>query len=292
MLHETSKKYYLYKEITSVHEDLFVKDLYSALFLATEPSKYTRDISQLYGIAHIIAISGFHLAFISFFIYWIFYFPYKFLQDRFFPYRNRNEDLLIISSIFIFFYLYFIDFIPSFLRAVILFLIVTYFYFRSIKILSIYTLLIVILISLALFPQYVINVGFWFSVFGVFYIYLFLNYFKHLSNVKIAIFLNIFLFFSMIPIVHYIFNVISIYQFSSIFFTIIFPIFYPISIVAHIIGFGDIFDNYLIKIFSLHVDSSIIQINIYFLLFYILLSIIAYFNKKAFYLFLALMSSF
>ncbi|MDN5052808.1 ComEC/Rec2 family competence protein, partial [Aliarcobacter butzleri] len=70
-----------------------------------------------YGIAHVVALSGFHLVVLSFVIYWILYFPYKFFQDRYFPYRNRKLDILLITIAILFYYLILTDIVPSLLRS-------------------------------------------------------------------------------------------------------------------------------------------------------------------------------
>jgi competence protein ComEC len=57
------------------HQDAMIKELFQTLFLGTSISKELRDICTNYGIAHVIALSGFHLAVLSFTIYWVLYYP-------------------------------------------------------------------------------------------------------------------------------------------------------------------------------------------------------------------------
>ncbi len=91
------------KKIDSNHEDNITKELFQALFLAIPISKELRDICTNYGISHLIALSGFHLGVLSFVIYWIFYFPYTYLHKKYFLYRNKKYDLLLVSISFLFF---------------------------------------------------------------------------------------------------------------------------------------------------------------------------------------------
>lgn len=97
-----------------------IRELFNALFLAIPVSSQLRDIITAYGIAHVVALSGFHIVVLSFIIYWILYFPYSFLQNRYFPYRNRRFDILLITMAILFYYLLLTDIVPSLLRAFVL----------------------------------------------------------------------------------------------------------------------------------------------------------------------------
>ena len=101
-------------KINSNHEDEMIKELFQTLFLGTSISKELRDICTNYGISHVIALSGFHLAVLSFTIYWLLYFPYSFFHQRFFSYRNKKYDLILISLVILFYYLI----SPRYLRSV------------------------------------------------------------------------------------------------------------------------------------------------------------------------------
>ncbi|MDN5076524.1 ComEC/Rec2 family competence protein, partial [Aliarcobacter butzleri] len=116
---------------------------------------------------------------LSFVIYWILYFPYSFFQNKYFPYRNRRFDILLITMAILFYYLLLTDIVPSLLRAFVLFSLGLYLLRSNIKVISYLTLFYTFLIVIALFPQYIFNIGFWFSIFAVFYIYLFIQYFKN-----------------------------------------------------------------------------------------------------------------
>ena len=155
-------------KINSNHEDEMIKELFQTLFLGTSISKELRDICTNYGISHVIALSGFHLAVLSFTIYWILYFPYSFFHQRFFSYRNKKYDLILISLVILFYYLILTDIIPSLLRAFVMLVLTIYFLRSNIKIVSYTNLFFTFLIVIALFPKFLFSLGFWFSIIAVF----------------------------------------------------------------------------------------------------------------------------
>ena len=57
-------------------------------------------------------------------------------------------------------------------------------YDRGIEIISMQTLFVSVVLLIVFFPRLFFALGFWLSVAGVFYIFLFLLYFKYLSKVK------------------------------------------------------------------------------------------------------------
>ncbi|WP_228201266.1 ComEC/Rec2 family competence protein [Aliarcobacter skirrowii] len=267
-------------------------ELFEALFLAVPVSKELRDVITAYGIAHVVALSGFHLAVLSFVIYWILYFPYSFLQNRYFPYRNRRFDILLITMAILFYYLLLTDIVPSLLRAFVLFCIGIFLLRSNMKIFSYTTLLYTFLIVIAIFPKFIFSIGFWFSIFAVFYIYLFIQYFKNINRVVLYLFFNVWMFLIFNPIVHYFFPQTAIEQFYSIPITILFTIFYPLEIVAHIFNFSIYFDNYL-KIF---LENKIYVYEVftplYFFILYIIFSFLSIWSKKSFFVLNILMIGF
>lgn len=270
------------KNIENNHKDEKIIELFNALFLAVPISKELRDVITAYGIAHVVALSGFHLVVLSFVIYWILYFPYKFLQDRYFPYRNRKLDILLITTAILFYYLILTDIVPSLLRAFVMFCLGIYLLRSNIKILSYMTLFYTFLIVIAFYPKYIFSIGFWFSIFAVFYIYLFIQYFKNYNKWLLYIFFNIWMFLILNPIVHYYFPQTSYEQFYSIPITIFFNFFYPAEIFAHIFGFSDYFDEYL-KIFIEHkIYVYEVFTPLYFYILYLFVSFLSIWSKKAF----------
>lgn len=270
------------KNIENNHQDEKIIELFNALFLAVPVSKELRDVITAYGIAHVVALSGFHLVVLSFVIYWILYFPYKFFQDRYFPYRNRKLDILLITIAILFYYLILTDIVPSLLRAFVMFCLGIYLLRSNIKILSYMTLFYTFLIVIAFYPKYIFSIGFWFSIFAVFYIYLFIQYFKNYNKWFLFIFFNIWMFLIFNPIVHYYFPQTSYEQFYSIPITIFFNFFYPAEIFAHIFGFSNYFDEYL-KIFIEHkIFVYEVFTPLYFYILYLLVSFLSIWSKKAF----------
>ncbi|MEV9616297.1 ComEC/Rec2 family competence protein [Aliarcobacter butzleri] len=270
------------KNIENNHQDEKIIELFNALFLAVPVSKELRDVITAYGIAHVVALSGFHLVVLSFVIYWILYFPYKFFQDRYFPYRNRKLDILLITIAILFYYLILTDIVPSLLRAFVMFCLGIYLLRSNIKILSYMTLFYTFLIVIAFYPKYIFSIGFWFSIFAVFYIYLFIQYFKNYNKWLLFIFFNIWMFLIFNPIVHYYFPQTSYEQFYSIAITILFNFFYPAEIFAHIFGFSNYFDEYL-KIFIEHkIYVYEVFTPLYFYILYLFVSFLSIWSKKAF----------
>lgn len=280
------------KNIENNHQDEKIIELFNALFLAVPVSKELRDVITAYGIAHVVALSGFHLVVLSFVIYWILYFPYKFFQDRYFPYRNRKLDILLITIAILFYYLILTDIVPSLLRAFVMFCLGIYLLRSNIKILSYMTLFYTFLIVIAFYPKYIFSIGFWFSIFAVFYIYLFIQYFKNYNKWLLYIFFNIWMFLIFNPIVHYYFPQTSYEQFYSIPITIFFNFFYPAEIFAHIFGFSNYFDEYL-KIFIEHkIYVYEVFTPLYFYILYLFVSFLSIWSKKAFILLNLLMIGF
>ncbi|MEN5406524.1 ComEC/Rec2 family competence protein [Aliarcobacter butzleri] len=270
------------KNIENNHKDEKIIELFNALFLAVPISKELRDVITAYGIAHVVALSGFHLVVLSFVIYWLLYFPYKFFQDRYFPYRNRKLDILLITTAILFYYLILTDIVPSLLRAFVMFCLGIYLLRSNIKILSYMTLFYTFLIVIAFYPKYIFSIGFWFSIFAVFYIYLFIQYFKNYNKWLLFIFFNIWMFLIFNPIVHYYFPQTSYEQFYSIPITIFFNFFYPAEIFAHIFGFSNYFDEYL-KIFIEHkIYVYEVFTPLYFYILYLFVSFLSIWSKKAF----------
>ena len=271
-------------KINSNHEDEMIKELFQTLFLGTSISKELRDICTNYGISHVIALSGFHLAVLSFTIYWLLYFPYSFFHQRFFSYRNKKYDLILISLVILFYYLILTDIIPSLLRAFVMLVLTIYFLRSNIKIVSYTNLFFTFLIVIALFPKFLFSLGFWFSIIAVFYIFLFIQYFKNLNKYFQIIFFNVWMFLVFNPIVHFYFPQTTYEQFLSIIINILFAIFYVFEIVAHIFGFAIYFDGFIKDFLSYKMNVFNVETPFYFLLIYMIFSLASVFNKKVFWI--------
>lgn len=274
----------LYENINSQHSSNLTKDLFNALFLAVPISVELRDITNIYGISHLLALSGFHLGLILFISYWIIYFIYSPIHQKFVPYRNKKFDALLISGVLIFSYLIFTNIVPSLLRAFVMFAVGLYLLRNDIKIFSFTNLLLVALIILALFPKYAFSVSLWFSLAGVFYILLYIKYFSEFNKYLSFLFFNIWIFFALNPIILYFFDIVSFAQFLSAPLTLLFTLFYPFEIVLHILKLGDLIDEYILWLFNLEFEIKNYLTNIYFLILFLTVSVVAIYKKIAFYI--------
>ena len=279
---QNSFKDEIIKKIDSNHEDNITKELFQALFLAIPISKELRDICTNYGISHLIALSGFHLGVLSFVIYWIFYFPYTYLHKKYFLYRNKKYDLLLVSISFLFFYLILTNVVPSLLRAFVMFVFAIFLLRYNIKLFSYTTLFIVFLIVISLFPKYFFSLGFWFSIIAVFYIFLFLQYFSKLNKYLQIVLFNLWMFLIFNPIVHFYFPQTSYEQFLSPLITILFTFFYPFEIFAHIFDFAIYFDGFIKKFLYWGMYVYNVETPFYFFIVYLMFSLASIFYKKAF----------
>lgn len=271
------------------HTDEKMREFYGALFFALPVSLELRTDVNFYGIAHLIAISGYHIALIFSLIFFVLAPLYGFFQKRFFPYRNLKLDLSIAIFIFLFFYAYLLGFVPSFVRSLIMALFGFYLLAKNVKILSFLNLFLCALICVALFPQLLFSVGFMFSLLGVFYIFLFLYHFSAFFKPFWAvIWLNVWTFFAMILPVLYFFPLISFQQILAIFLSLIFVLFYPCVLFLHFIGFGGLFDNALLEFFSVKFKSANFNLSLSLFLGYLFLSLLSALGKGLFFRALAL----
>lgn len=292
LLHKTDSTQGILDYIASQHSNDFGVDefnkslfaqMYQSLFFATPMPSELRSMTNAFGVAHIIAISGFHLSILSLMIYLLLKYPYRFFQRRYFPYRNEFYDINILVISFALAYLYILDFTPSFLRSVVMFALGFYILYRGLKLLSFKLLFACVVFILALFPRIYFNIGFWLSVAGVFYIYLFLKHFKCKNKVLYSFWLDIVVFFNMLPLAHYTFFNFSLYVIFAPLITIAFVVFYPLVLLLHIIGYGGIFDSLLYAITQLDFGMISVKCPFWFLCIFISVSFIAIFNKFAYY---------
>ena len=279
-----SKKSQLSRYITSQHKNMQTKEIFSALFLATKIDKNIRKKIQLLGISHLVAISGFHLGVLSFLIYLVLTPIYRFFQDRFFPYRNAKLDLMIATIVLILGYIYIVGFIPSLSRAFVMLIIGYIFYIRHIKVLSFETLFLTLLLLLVFYPTFIFSISFWFSVAGVFYIFLFLHYFGGLKAWMIFILINFWVFILMQPVVHYIFPTFAFSQLLSPLLSMLFVIFYPLELFLHLIKEGGLLDGAVLKLLDFHAATISVKTPLWFLLTYITTSLLSIYKKIFLYL--------
>ncbi len=279
----STKSSYLQKAknyITNQHKSSELKEVFSALFFATNIEKATRAKIQKLGISHLVAISGFHLGLISLILYFLFTPIYKFFQNLYFPYRNRKADLSFVVFFVLFFYMYIIDFSPSFLRSFVMAIFGFFLFSRHIKIISFGTLLLSISLILILFPKLIFSISFWFSVSGVFYIFLFLKHFSYLNKILIFVLLNFWVYVTMIPIVHFVFEVFTPLQLASPILSMLFTVFYPLELFLHAINLGGLLDGGIEYLLNLQSSFYVITTPLWFLLPYVILSIFSIYYKR------------
>ena len=214
------------------------------------------------------------------------------MHSRYFPYRNAKADIFIFVAFVLLVYLNFLDSPASLLRSYVMLIVGFVLYDRGIKIISMQTLLLTIILILVIFPRLFFSLGFWLSVSGVFYIFLFLIHFKHLNKVWQFLLVPIFVYITMLPLSLVIFSNFSIYHPSSIIWTSLFTIFYPLSIMLHLVGFGDLFDGTLESLISLGENGENVTIGYAWLVFYALISLIGIYSKRFIWLILFVSFSF
>lgn len=267
--------------IANQHKDNKIINFYQAIYLATPIKKsLRRDITSL-GINHLTALSGFHLGILSGAIILLLSPIYSYFQARFFPYRSRFNDIGAIVLLLLLFYLYITSYPPSLVRAYGMMVVGYIVLVSGVELLDFTTLFVAILLILIIAPNMLLSTAFWLSVMGVVYIFILLKYIpsKHLIIKLVSISVGIFVLMS--PIIHTIFPTTSFYQLLSPFISIAFLIFYPTSILLHLVGRGDIFDTILLKLFGLNIPTFEVYIPSYIAIFYIALSLVAIYNKRA-----------
>lgn len=279
---EDTMRQKLYSFIAAQHESPKLQNLFGALFLGLPVGLDLRQDITHWGIAHLIAISGFHLGVLMLLGYGVLNPIYSFFQGRYFPYRNRHLDIGLALFGFAFFYMWLIDFTPSFLRSWVMGAVGFWLLYRHVKLLSFSTLGVCVAILLVLFPSLLFHIGFLFSVLGVFYIFLYLHHFKDLIQSKWlhGVLLNIWVFLGMVIPVHFWFGLNTFQQFSAIPLSLFFIIFYPLAGVLHVMGFGGVMDGVLEQFLSLRFGFEGSFITPYWMMLgYLVLSFLAIWNK-------------
>lgn len=224
------------------HDSPQASELFAALFTATPLSWSVRQkLSQL-GISHLLAISGFHFGLLAGIATGVFYLPYRWVQHRFFPWRNRRRDLFWLSAVVLILYALFLGMVPSVLRSVAMLLIGFILYDRGLKIVSMQTLTISVAVLIAFWPPLLFSMGFWLSVGGVFYLFLFLMMETPKNSTGKFIAIHLWIYAMMLPISLALFGIFSPYHPLSVFWSMAFILFYPVALLAHLAGLGGVLD--------------------------------------------------
>ncbi|MGM0533530.1 MAG: ComEC/Rec2 family competence protein [Campylobacterota bacterium] len=226
---------------TNQHPDnAHMAQFYNAIFLAKPISKELRQSVSALGVSHLIALSGFHLGILSAVLYFLLRPPYRFLQQRFFPYRHELFDLGLVIATLLGIYLFVTDFPPSLVRAYGMFVFGWLCAIWGVSILSFSFLFLVVLVLLVLHPPFLFSLGFYFSAMGVFYIYVLLDWMRDTNKLITTLAISFWTFLMMLPVTHYFFPTTSLWQLLSPLLTIMFSFFYPLALGLHVLGVGDL----------------------------------------------------
>ncbi len=270
--------------VASQHKSIALQSFYNAIFFATALDKNLREQIAKLGISHLVALSGFHLGILWGLVYGVLLLFYRPLQQKFFPYRYALLDVGLVAMLLLGVYVWFVDFPPSLVRAYAMVLVGWGVLLLGMELFSFTFLTTVLLLLVVLFPSLLVSLSFWLSVTGVFYIFLLLHYTKHYNKWIVSFgVIPLGIFVLMLPVVHGIFAVTSPYQLLSPFLSILFVPFYPLMMLLHLLGIGNLCDNSLLWIFSLPQESKERLLTLWAVVGYILLSIGAIWQKKLFY---------
>ncbi|WP_457605579.1 ComEC/Rec2 family competence protein [Nitratifractor sp.] len=266
----------LARTVAAQHRDPAVAAFYNAIFFATPiPQDLRKKISAL-GINHLVALSGFHLTILWGGIFLLLAIPYRLLQQRFFPWRYELLDLGTVSLILLAAYLWLTGPPPSLLRSYLMLAMGWAALLLGMELLSFEFLAVVAALLLLVDPRLTFSLGFWLSIGGVFYIYLLLHYWKDRSSRLFAtLILPAGIYLAMLPIGHALFPIVSLWQWLSPLLSLLFAPFYPLAILAHLIGLGGSFDPALLALWNLpgKIDQRLLPLWVF--LPYLLLSLAA-----------------
>ena len=229
-----------------------MRAFYNGIFWASPIPKELREPIARLGISHLVALSGFHLGILWGVLYGVLLWIYRPMQQRYFPWRHALADVGIVVMILLGLYLWLTGSPPSLVRSYAMLLVGWGMVLMGIELVSFTFLVTIAAVLLALFPPLVVSLGFWLSISGVFYIFLVLSYCQKASrNLVALVCIPVGIFVLMQPLVHGIFGVTTVWQLLSPILSLGFIVFYPLSMVLHLVGHGGILDGALIGLFSL-----------------------------------------
>ena len=270
--------------IANRHNDERLKKLFVSLFFETRLPDFLQQKINEFGLSAVMSLSGLNLSLLVGLIFLVITPPYRYIQDIYFPYRNRNFDILLFALVVMIFYAYLAGFAKPFMRALIMALTAFILSLRGIKIINFTTLAVTLAIMIAFSPRSLFSIGLWLSVIGVYYIFIFLRQTNFSKVWQSYLFLGVFVFLAMSVIARFLFPLFSLAQLSSPITSVLFDFFYPIEVVLHIFGFGYLFDKLLTRGLDIDVSSLSIPTPELFFYIFLLLSVLSYFRKEAFWL--------
>ncbi len=272
--------------LSTIHKDQEVSQIYGALFFALPLSASLQERFSMLGVSHLLAISGFHLGVLSFILFTLLRLPYTQVQKHFFPYRHRNRDLFVLVAIILGAYLLFLGDVASLLRAYAMLLVGYVLHDRGMKIVSMQTLFVTLVLLLAIWPRLFFAMGFWLSVSGVYFIFLYLHYFGERSKQISFAVVPVWVYMMMTPIALVLFGNYSLYHPLSIVWSILFTLFYPLVLFLHLVGFGASIDGILYFFLTSELHGEHFALPLFWLIPYGLLSLAALYSKQMLYLLL------
>jgi len=281
---EESSKSKVFSFVENQHENKMISNFYNAIFFAQPLEKKLRNGVSKLGISHLIALSGFHLAILSALLFFLLRPLYRFVQQRYFPYRFDLVDVGFLVLVTLSWYVWFVDAPASLIRSYMMLFTTWVLLLLGVELLTLSFLSTIVLILLIIFPHLLVSLAFWFSIVGVFYIFLLLHYFSHVHKIIMTLIISFGIFLLMLPVVHLVFPLTTPLQLLSPFLSLGFSFFYPLSMGLHLLGVGDMFDGLLLELFMLESSECQILISPILGMVYLLLSLLAFYSKKMFYL--------
>ena len=273
-------------KLNAIHKDQDVSQIYGALFFALPLSSSLQERFSLLGVSHLLAISGFHLGVLSFILFSLLRLPYTQLQKHFFPYRHRNRDLFLLVALILGAYLLFLGDVASLLRAYAMLLVGYVLHDRGMKIVSMQTLFVTLVLLLSLWPRLLFSMGFWLSVSGVYFIFLYLRYFSELSKQMSFVAVPVWVYLMMTPIALVLFGNYSLYHPLSIVWSILFTLFYPLALFLHLMGVGDSIDGVLRFFLESELQGEHFSFSLFWLIPYGFLALGSLYRRQVLYLLL------
>jgi len=290
---EESIRQYLLGYVVSQHTDMMLTSFYQAIFFATPLlPEYREKISGL-GVNHLVALSGFHLGILWSVIYGLLLLVYRPFQQRYFPYRYTLLDIGLVTVLLLGCYVWFVGAPPSLLRSYVMMFTGWVVILLGMELLSFTFLTTVALLLLLFFPTLIVSLSFWLSVVGVFYIFLLLRYASEVNGWIISLFfIPLGIFLLMLPVVHGIFGMTTLYQLLSPLLSLLFIPFYPLVILLHLLGVGGLLDSVLVWLFSLPSDGAVKLLPLWAVAIYIGLSLWAIWSRWIFWLLLGIAATY
>lgn len=252
-------RYRVADSIRSQHSDAVLSELFAALFTATPLSWRTRQQLSSLGISHLLAISGFHFGLLAMIVSGLLYYPYRWVQYRCFPWRNRRRDLFMLSAAVLITYALFLGLVPSVLRALAMLLIGFYLYDRGVKIISMQTLALSVAFLIVIWPPLLFSWGFWLSVGGVFYLFLFLMMPWPKNAAGRFVTIHFWIYVMMLPVSLALFHTFTPYHPLSILWSMGFILFYPIALLVHLAGAGALLDPIVTGVLDFSLTENSVQ---------------------------------